>query len=825
LAEINRKLGFKDRAIAWRHLANQVSCYGLAEEPGTAYAYNDWQMALFWDTLFLKVYGSSFDNVDSKVLRPLLTDALGCQDRPTQMAFGTDNRPGRLAISVRDFARFGLLYLRKGNWRGRQIVSAEHAAMATGSPLPNSIPRAGSKAAEMIPGQRSIGSRTIPDNQTDHFGSYSWLWWVNGVDREGQRMWPDAPSDTFGAFGHGGPRAMYVIPSLDLVVSYNDARLKGWSSGGSPTNDAMKLLVEAVAEKPEGTGNSTAGISAKPLFGTGLRSTLGPRPKVSSASVRRPSVQQVVRSGDHTTTADPTTTRALVGIRDIGSLGRFAKWATVEISLEGPESSGRGRANPFSLFVDATFVSPSGKQYDVPGYYDGDGQGGLDGNVWKIRFSADEIGRWTFTCRSAHRLLDGYRGRFTVVFPPGTAEGFYRWGRLEAVGTASNRIRYLKFRDGPYWLKAGCDDPENFLGRYKNYDTPAKRMATVDYLAAKGINSMYIMTHNIDGDDKDVWPWLGKSPSEAKAHAGKDARFDIAKLTSWRKLFEQMQRKGVVPYLVLEDDSAWNGYDHARYYREMVARFGDLLALLFNFNEEHNENYSLERALEFMQQLNEIDPYGHPRGIHNVNRPSDAYVDATQVDFTSIQTGSPSGARPDPFQHNRLAIDWINKCISRRKRVLVVNFDEGRPEEDRRAWWSAYLGGGVWEAHVRKPYDRPMSAWDTVWTQLGGARAFMETLPFWEMTPDNQLVKTGTAFCLAKPGKAYALYLPSGGTVAVDLDPGSIYEFGWWRATNGCDGDFQKTGTVPGGTQRFGAPSDGDWALRVVKKSLRIPVR
>ena len=52
----------------------------------------------------------------------------------------------------------------------------------------------------------------------DHFGSYSWLWWINGVDRHGVRMFPDAPHDLFGAFGHGGPRAMWVIPSLDVVV-------------------------------------------------------------------------------------------------------------------------------------------------------------------------------------------------------------------------------------------------------------------------------------------------------------------------------------------------------------------------------------------------------------------------------------------------------------------------------------------------------------------------------------------------------------------------------------------------------------------------------
>lgn len=250
LGEINEKLGYKDRGIMWRHVANQTSCYQLVEKPGTAYAYNDWQMALFWDTLFLKVYGATNDTVDEQVFHPLLTDRIQCEDNPTMMAFGTGNRPGRVGISVRDFARFGLLYLRKGNWNGTQLINEQHAVMAVTSPLPNSIPRAGNKAAEMIPEQRSVGSRSKPDNQTDHFGSYSWLWWVNGVDRNGTRMWPDAPQDTFGAFGHGGPRAMWVVPSLDIVVSYNDAKLRAWSSGAqSPTNQAMKLLVESVNRK------------------------------------------------------------------------------------------------------------------------------------------------------------------------------------------------------------------------------------------------------------------------------------------------------------------------------------------------------------------------------------------------------------------------------------------------------------------------------------------------------------------------------------------------------------------------------------------------
>ncbi len=244
---LNAGLGYKDRNITFRHMANQISCYGVREAPGTAFDYNDWQMALFFDTLFLKVYGATYANLDATVLHPMLTDALQCQDNPTLMFFGAGDRPGRVGVSVRDFARLGLLYLNKGEWNGTQVISEAHAIMAVTSPLPNSIPRTTAIAAEMCAGQRTIGSGVIPDNQTDHSGSYSWAWWVNGVDRTGKRFLPDCPADLYMASGHGGPRVMAVMPGLDLVVSWNDA------NPGSPAmvNEALRRIVAAVLpERP-----------------------------------------------------------------------------------------------------------------------------------------------------------------------------------------------------------------------------------------------------------------------------------------------------------------------------------------------------------------------------------------------------------------------------------------------------------------------------------------------------------------------------------------------------------------------------------------------
>lgn len=243
LAELNPDLGYPDKSITWRHLANQISCYGVTERPGTAFDYSDWQMALFWDLLFKKVYQADYETVDEEVLRPFLTERLQCEDNPTLMAFGTGDRPGRLAISPRDFARLGWLYLHKGNWNGKQLISEKHAAMAVSSPLPLSIPRTNGEEAEMLPNQRSIGGG---NNQTDHNGGYSWLWWLNGVARDGQRWWADAPEDMYLCLGYGGREGLAVFPSLNMITSWNET--KRVHADRDFGNRAFRILSESVQE-------------------------------------------------------------------------------------------------------------------------------------------------------------------------------------------------------------------------------------------------------------------------------------------------------------------------------------------------------------------------------------------------------------------------------------------------------------------------------------------------------------------------------------------------------------------------------------------------
>ncbi len=232
----------KDATMTWRHLASQTSGYGLAEKPGAAYSYNDFALALYYDTLTEKV----FRQPGLDVFRQRLAGPMQFQDA---ISF---NKPGsgRLALSVRDFARFGLLALHKGKWRDQQLVSARAFETMFNSPIPATLPLAGAEDAEMLPGQRSLGGgkRITPNGP----GCYSFNWWLNRTDKEGRRALPAAPLDTILASGHGAKRTLWVIPGLDLVVSWNDSLVDDHDkSPGNPDtklNRAARLLVEAVVD-------------------------------------------------------------------------------------------------------------------------------------------------------------------------------------------------------------------------------------------------------------------------------------------------------------------------------------------------------------------------------------------------------------------------------------------------------------------------------------------------------------------------------------------------------------------------------------------------
>jgi hypothetical protein len=93
------------------------------------------------------------------------------------------------------------------------------------------------------------------------------------------------------------------------------------------------------------------------------------------------------------------------------------------------------------------------------------------------------------------------------------------------------------------------------------------------------------------------------------------------------------------------------------------------------------------------------------------------------------------------------------------------------------------------------------------------------------MAPDNALTSNPKAYCLAKPGQVYAIYLLEGGSADLNVAPG-IYSVQWYNPRAGGEllrGSIKQI-TGPG-AQSIGQPpkeNDKDWAVLVRKTTPQI---
>ncbi|MFN3486371.1 MAG: DUF5060 domain-containing protein [Planctomycetota bacterium] len=311
--------------------------------------------------------------------------------------------------------------------------------------------------------------------------------------------------------------------------------------------------------------------------------------------------------------------------------GELKKWHRVTITFDGPSTSEQAAPNPFRDYrLNVTFTKGA-RSVVVPGFYAADGNaaetGASSGSKWRVHFVPDEEGTWMW--RASFRTgpdvalssdpaagspasFDGASGSFSVGPTDKTGRDHRAKGMLRYVG--AHHLRFAQ--TGEYFLKGGADSPENFLA-YADFDqTPATHryephagdwrsgdptwrggkgkniIGALNYLAGKGMNSVYFLTMNVGGDGKDVWPWT----SNAERY-----RFDVSKLDQWEIVFSHMDRLGIQLHVVTQEtendqllDGGALGPQRKLYYRELVARFAHHLALVWNLGEE-NTNTDAQR--------------------------------------------------------------------------------------------------------------------------------------------------------------------------------------------------------------------------------------
>jgi CubicO group peptidase (beta-lactamase class C family) len=192
-----------------------------SKEPGTCWRYYNWDF---------NTAGAAFERMTGKNIFDALRDdfaiPIGMQDfdRERQQKSGDLMRSQypayHMVLSTRDMARLGLLMLRQGQWRDRQIIPAEWVRRSTSVRTP---------LVELNRG----GAVEI-----DRFG-YGYLWWVwDGLFATGPYQ---------GAYTSMGSYGQYItiLPALDMVVAH-----KTCAPGDVSESEYFRLLDLLTGKKP-----------------------------------------------------------------------------------------------------------------------------------------------------------------------------------------------------------------------------------------------------------------------------------------------------------------------------------------------------------------------------------------------------------------------------------------------------------------------------------------------------------------------------------------------------------------------------------------------
>jgi hypothetical protein len=257
------------------------------------------------------------------------------------------------------------------------------------------------------------------------------------------------------------------------------------------------------------------------------------------------------------------------------------------------------------------------------------------------------------------------------------------------------------------------------------------------------------------------------------------------------------------------------------YVKKVIDTINDLDNVLFEISNESNSGSEQWQyhMINYIKSYEASLPKQHPVGM-TVEWPGgdNAELFASPADW--ISPNSSDGYYDDPPASNG-------------SKVIINDTDHlAYPSGDREWMWKSVLRG--LNPAFMDPYDckgdpSPPSCdpndpeWVNLRQNLGYANTYAERINLAAMTPHGELASSH--YCLAKPassGAEYLVYLPTGGSVTVNLSAASgQLKAEWFNPSNGVttDGGF----TTGGATRSFTAPFAGDALLYIFQAASQLP--
>ncbi len=369
------------------------------------------------------------------------------------------------------------------------------------------------------------------------------------------------------------------------------------------------------------------------------------------------------------------------------------QWGVFELALDGPSDG-----NPFTEVRLSAVFSDGTSTVEVPGFYDGDGS-------YKIRFSPDTTGRWSYETKSNRWDLTGRIGSFTATAPGPDNHGPVR----------VHNTYHFAHADGTPYKQVGTTI-------YNWTDTPeAVQQQTLETLAAAPFNKVrMLLTPQPTSYRKEFapprFPYAGEPPTDWDF-----TRFNPEYFRHYEKRVAQLLELGIQADIILFNPYGRFGFgtmddeSDDRLVRYTVARLGAYRNVWWSLANEYD--FLRTKTEDDWDRLGELvqacDPHQRLRSIHNGTRIYNHNRD--WVTHASIQNGA---AVREPGRAQMYRDVWTKPVV----------YDEVNYEGDGRYRWAALSGRDMvhafWCGTVAGTYVGHGDYFDTevedTWTSFGG---------------------------------------------------------------------------------------------------------
>jgi len=432
-------------------------------------------------------------------------------------------------------------------------------------------------------------------------------------------------------------------------------------------------------------------------------------------------------------------------------LEKVEKWGVFELAF-----TGHSEGNPFiDNQLTATFTLKD-KQVTVPGFYDGDG-------IYRIRFSPDELGKWTYVTESNLEELNNRSGEFVCISPVSGNHGPIQVANTYCLQYADATPYYAIGTTAYQWTSVAQSIQEQ----------------TLQTLAQAPFNKIRMCVFPKSyryGNDTEPWTYPFKREGEvnnfSQPNYGFFQNFDLR--------IRQLLEMGIEADVILFHPYDKWGYCemgdemNKRYVRYMIARLSAYRNVWWSLANEWDVP-KIKEAINWEEigtLLQKEDPHQRLRGIHNWYNSEDHFYDHSRPWITHIS------AQTSQFYN---AIKWREQY----KKPLM--FDEMRYEGDVPSGWGNLSGEEMasyfWMAGLSGGYpshgDTFRNNSDTTevrWWAKGGLlvgestdriaffKSVIESTAFQNMNP-TLVVKgepenlNNNIYILSNPGKTYLAYV------------------------------------------------------------------